>query len=114
MLIFHRYNPPNYKLFDTQSQQFAQALAFCRQHGIKVVLVDMPLPRRHQTLIDSKLHAAYSARVTQLATANGATYIDLNHPDRYNADDWIDSLHVTASGADKFLDELMPLLPKVP
>lgn len=110
---YHRYNPPNHNLFEAQAQQFAKALSFCRANGIKVVVVDMPLPRKHQELIDSSLYAKYRARVTSLATANGATYLDLNHPDRYNADDWIDSLHVTNSGADKFLAELVPLLPPV-
>jgi hypothetical protein len=107
----HRYNPPNYHLLDAQSEQFARALAFCRNRGIKVILVNMPLPRKHAALIDKNLQDAYNKRISELATANGAMLIDLNHPDRYNADDWIDSLHVSATGADKFLAELIPLLP---
>jgi lysophospholipase L1-like esterase len=109
---FHRYNPPNYELLDAQCAQLERALADCKRDGIRVVLVDMPLPRRHQTLIDAKLHASYRTKIAAIAAAHGATLLDLNHPDNYNADDWIDSLHVTASGADKFLPELVSSLPE--
>jgi hypothetical protein len=103
---WHRYNPPNYQRLDAQLAQLKRALKLCKDAGVNVVLVDMPLPRRHQALIDPALFSKYRAAISSAAADAGATVLNLNKPDGYNSEDWIDSLHVTAYGADKFFAAL--------
>jgi hypothetical protein len=88
----------------------SKLLDLCRQRGIKVILVDMPLSSANRNLMPSQFYETFRARVRAIATVPGVTYIDLGDSTAFTHSDFWDTAHLSQSGGQKLVATILPAL----
>lgn len=104
----HTYNPPNYKTLALQAEHLNAMLANAQQHGVKFVLVNMPLTQQNFALLDPKAHQAYLDAIRTAANRYDALFVDIAaHGDEFGVSDFEDSVHLNTQGGTKMYKELI-------
>jgi hypothetical protein len=88
------------------SRPIQEIVRLAREHGTKVILVEMPMPSRHREVFyASPVWSQMRAYLQKLAAADGASYVA--------ASDWVhddakfeDATHLNEAGAKVFSSEL--------
>jgi len=93
-----RYNPFRKELFDTQTKYLAKFLSFCRNEGIAVVLVNMPLMKENMDLMPDGSYTLYRQSIERLAREYGAQLVDFNQQGLFARADFADSVHLNGPG----------------
>ena len=95
------------------SAPIRQIIELAQAHQIRVVLVEMPLPRPHRAAFyTTAVWPRLRQQINQLAAASGASY--LNASDWVNDDDqFADSVHLNPAGARLFSSRLALWLAKL-
>jgi len=101
-----RYRRFNQKKFDTQLAFLDKLANFCKQEGINLVLVNMPLTQDNVALMPPNLYASYLASLDQAATKYGARVVDLNQPQTFDKSCFADSVHLNGHGGKVFFEQL--------
>ncbi len=99
-----RYNPFKPNVLATQVNYLNKLLAYARENGIAVTLVNMPLTKDNLALLPSGVYEKYLACVTEAARQGGADLLDLNDSKLFHKEDFADYVHLNGLGAQKFLD----------
>jgi len=105
-----RYNPPNWKRFDQELQQFVDLVHLCQAKHIDLVVVNMPITPENKALIDAKLYARYLDEVTRCTSTQNVRFIDFQDSLPVSKADYLDTVHLNGQGGQKFQDALAPLL----
>src|SRR5262249_53662319 len=105
-----RYSPADPGRFEKECMHFEELARECREHGIKLVLVNMPLTRENRVLIPAALFRLYREKLHLVAEKYGATLVDLDNNSTFTVSDFIDSAHTNAAGGKKVQDQLMSAL----
>jgi hypothetical protein len=103
------YNPFRPKQYRTQLGFVDRFLKTAQERDIKVVLVNMPLRQDSFDLMPANFYNLYSQDIRRLAATRGATVIDMQ-PMAFKDEDFVDQVHLTGTGACKFIDRLGPRL----
>ncbi len=99
-----RYNPFKPHVLQTQLGYLNKLLAYARENGIAVTLVNMPLTKDNLSLLPPGVYDNYLATVTEAARTGGADFLDLNDAKLFHKEDFADYVHLNGLGAQKFLD----------
>ncbi len=93
-------------VFDYQYQQFEQMLQILGKNDIQIVLVKLPLSKTNLDLLPSEYKDRFDFRLEQSATNYQVKLLDLQNDSRFDAADFIDSVHLNAKGSLKVWDIL--------
>lgn len=105
-----QYNPYNPERLQVQFQYFEKTLKFCRDKGITVVVIDMPLPEINRREMSMQLSSDYQSNLQALCGKYSTRLLRLqNDPDFLDCD-FRDSCHVVGSGGKKVIDRLIDFL----
>ena len=99
-----RYTPANYKRMNAEMHELKNLIATCKQKGIRLVIVNMPVSAGHKTLSPPGLREKYLAALRSVAPA-ADLFLDYENdqlPDSY----FFDTVHLNGTGSVKFVDDL--------
>jgi len=83
--------------------RFAEFLHLAQARGIRVILVNMPIARVHETFLAPAAYASYRAYLQATAARYGLAYYDYNRHELWpEPQDWQDTNHLNSWGAAKF------------
>lgn len=103
---YKRYNPLSLKRMNDEMTALRQAIKMSREQNVELMVLNMPLPRRHMALMPGGLYKAYYEQIRQICKEEHVRLIDMNQPDEYENEDWVDSLHLGPTGGVKFIQKL--------
>ncbi len=101
-----RYSLFKPKVYKTQIAYFERFLKYCRDAGIGVVLVNMPITNENMEILPAGIYRRYSADVAKLAQKYDARLVDFNKAGTFDHSQFADSVHVNGLGAVRFLELL--------
>ena len=101
-----RYNPPNAALFKEHMQNFEAMLKLCHDHGIPIVVVNMPITDVNKKLIKPWVLKKYYDKMSEITSRYKITYWDMDRPNAYAISDFQDSTHLNREGGKKFFSAL--------
>lgn len=99
----YKFDP---RVFDYQYQQFEDMLGLLNKNKIQIVLVKLPLSKANLDLLPEEYKACFDQKLEHSAAYNQAKLIDLQKDSRFDADDFVDSVHLNAAGSLKLWDIL--------
>lgn len=90
---------PQLKRYEQERVYFSKILRLCKLNHIKLVVVNMPTQVGYKNLMPYSLKAICPKETYTLARQNGFEVIDLDNPQIFTPDDFIDLGHLNAKGA---------------
>ena len=109
-----RYRDIENKDLTVQMGFLQRTLTLCKERGIKVVLVNMPLSDTNRDLLPSSFYADFRHRLGNLAEQSGNTqYVDLGDASEFNHNDFWDTAHLNFNGGHKLLAHITPIVKKL-
>ena len=100
----HRYHDAYPPVYSSERQFFRELLIFLRQSDIKVVVVGMPTLWTTRALLPDKFWGEFKTSVAQTCHENGARWIDLLDAHGFDANDFLDTVHLNAWGGEKLFN----------
>lgn len=97
-----RYQPFKMKNFLVQIDYLDKLFAYCREQGIELVLVNMPLTSQNINLLAPGSYELYKSKVTELAGKYGGRFIDLQNGDSFEENLFRDTAHMNGKGGLRF------------
>jgi hypothetical protein len=101
-----RYRSFNQKKFNAQLAFLDKLGNFCKQEGINLVLVNMPLTTDNVGLMPPGLYDKYLSSLQTASTTYGARVVDLNQPQVFEKACFADSVHLNGRGGKLFFEQL--------
>lgn len=101
-----RYRAFKPKLFEMQLGFLERMLRHCREQGIAMSLVNMPLTEDNVKLMPPGFYDNYKQRVAGLVQKYQAEFVDLNDRALFAKADFADSVHMNGRGGIKFFRAL--------
>lgn len=102
------YQPYDKTRFESQAKAFDQLIELAMQKQITVIITAMPASKPNKKLIDKAFLDDYATYLAKLQTSkyreNKVVLIDLFHSANFSDEDFEDSAHLNADGANKFFD----------
>jgi hypothetical protein len=109
-----RYRDIENKDLTVQMGFLQKTLTVCKERGIKVVLVNMPLSDTNRELLPSPFYADFRQRLGNLAEQSGnVQYVDLGDASEFNHNDFWDTAHLNFNGGHKLLAHITPVVKKL-
>jgi hypothetical protein len=99
-----RYHPFKPKVLETQLSYFEKFLAFSKEHGMAVTLVNMPLTAENLKLLPPGSYDTYLTSVKSLATKYGAQVLDYNIDNLFARSEFADTVHLNGLGGKHFFE----------
>ncbi len=87
-------------------------MTVCRERGIKVVLVNMPLTGVNRQLLPAGFYQHFEDTIGQMAAKDGAAYVPLGANADFNDGDFWDTTHLNHSGGHKLVAHILPHIKK--
>jgi len=88
----------------------SRLLQVCRERGIKVILIDMPLTKANRDLLPPDFYARFRSQLAGLTGSYGARFLDLGDAPEFTVQDYWDTSHLNHHGGHKLVARLLPLL----
>jgi hypothetical protein len=107
-----RYSNIEHNNIGVQLGFFNSILEICKQRGIKVVVVNMPLSDANRALLPSGWYSTFSHLLDETCQHSGARYLDLGTNSSFVHSDYWDTSHLAHPGGYKLVDMLTPALAK--
>ena len=98
-----RYHTVNWDTFACQTKFFVDLLKLTRTHNVKVLVVAMPITSVNRQLLPDYVFTAYKENLRVLSKSYGAQFVDLDDTHSFNDQDFLDTVHLNATGGSKFL-----------
>jgi hypothetical protein len=106
----NRYKNPNPPIYKDQIAFFEAFLANMRDNDIKVVVVQMPLLAPNRSLLPDTFWKSYDQKIATLCKEYDAHFENWADSDYFVVDDFLDTVHMNASGGLKFYSRLSSVL----
>ncbi len=87
-------------------------IEMCRQKGVKLIVVNMPLSDSNRGIMPDGFYQKYINEVKSLAQANGADFVDYGADPDFVRNDYWDTAHMSFTGGYKLVDKLAPTIKK--
>jgi len=101
------YAPLNYKRFDVQMTALEKTLQFAKKNDILPIVVNMPRGSGNDALLPADFKARYADTLADLCKRQGVTLYNFMGTSEFTADDnFSDAVHLSNSGARKFIELL--------
>lgn len=101
-----RYQPFKAKSFLTQVAYLEKLTKWCKQEGIELTLVNMPLTDDNIKLLEPGVYEIYMRNMKQLAADHNLKFIDLQDSGKYDKSLYCDTAHMNGKGGLKFFQAL--------
>lgn len=101
------YNPPNFEMMNKQGGYLRDFLISAKEHGVNVLIVNMPLTRQNLAALDAEALKQYKLQLNHLAATYTATLLDLGSSGTYSLNDFEDCCHLNRKGGAKFFDAVI-------
>lgn len=105
-----RYKFFNKPQFEKQKECFKAVVALCKQRGIKLYVVAMPITDDNRKLMPRELYGSYLQCLSETTRAAGIPFIDLQKGGDYQNDDFYDTVHLNGIGGERFLATMTDLV----
>ncbi|MBS1995577.1 MAG: hypothetical protein JSS86_04670 [Cyanobacteria bacterium SZAS LIN-2] len=105
-----RYKFFNKQQFEKQKECFKAVVALCKQRGIKLYVVAMPITDDNRKLMPRELYGSYLQCLSETTRAAGVPFIDLQKGGDYQNDDFYDTVHLNGIGGERFLATMTDLV----
>lgn len=107
-----------YKNIDLEKLKLQMAfttrlLKVCRERGIKVVLVNMPLTDTNRSIMPAGFYQEFRSELDKMARQEGAVFADYGSDPAFVDGDYWDTCHMSYQGGFKLIDKLKPALKKL-
>jgi hypothetical protein len=101
-----RCGKANLPLFEIQAEFLKRTLQICKDRGIKVVILNMPVTPENLALMPPGSYERYLNTVKECAAAQGYPFEDLNLDTRFVHSDFYDTAHMNAAGGKKLAEAI--------
>lgn len=101
-----RYMPPNYKQMDLESKFLERICVLCQKYNVEIVLINMPVSSSHKSLSSAAMRKKYLDILEAVSTKYGVKYLNFENNLLIPDSDFLDTVHLSPSGANKFIDYL--------
>jgi hypothetical protein len=105
-----RYRNPDKRIYNSQFKFLGLLADMCKNEGISLVLINMPITEKNAQLLPQKVFQKYLQDVGNLAFAKGVPFLNLCEFNRYTPFDYRDSVHFNGLGGEKFISRLVDKL----
>jgi hypothetical protein len=92
---------------DNQRNWLNMALDLCKQQGISVLVLNMPVTKTNLTVYPQGVYPSCVNSIAQVCAAHGARFVDLNAGDGFPLSDFTDMWHMNAVGGRRLLDAVV-------
>lgn len=99
-----RYKDPNPPTYPIQLAFFDELLSWLAKENVKVLVVGMPTRPENRALLPPAFWSNYRITLKALCERNGAYFVDNSHCSDFEKSDFVDTVHMNASGGAKILD----------
>ncbi|MBA3855814.1 MAG: hypothetical protein C0507_02785 [Cyanobacteria bacterium PR.3.49] len=98
----HRYAYIKQKTYKSQLSYLNKLMSLCKQQGIQLVVVNMPLTPGNVSLMAPGFYDQYKSTVAAMARENGAGFLDMNKQDAFEQKHFADTVHLNGLGGVQF------------
>lgn len=113
-LFLRCYNPVNEHMVDEQFAYFERMLELARNHGVEILVVNMPLGRSNKKLLALGFYESYLQRVRAVCARHDVQLTDFNTPLWDTDDNFIDTVHLSSLRSNSFILTLMQAIADSP
>jgi hypothetical protein len=107
-----RYKFFNKQQFEKQKECFKSLVALCKQKGIKLYVVAMPITEDNRKLMPPELYSSYIDCLSSTTKAAGVPFLDLQKSGHYHNDEFYDTVHLNGDGGERFLATMSNMVVK--
>ncbi len=107
-----RYRNIDTEKLTTQMRFSKKLIEMCKDKGVKLIVVNMPLSDSNRGIMPDGFYNAYIKEVKALAEAGGADFVDVGADPQFDRMDYWDTAHMNHSGGYKLIDKLAPAIKK--
>lgn len=100
---YRNCNPPFYK---KEVEYLGALLNYGKQENIKMMVVDMPLTAVNRGLLPPVFWLSYKGGLQKACAETGTYYLDLSADPSFNMTDFVDTVHLNATGGTKLIDRI--------
>lgn len=108
-----RYKDIDSKDLSVQLGFMKRLLLTCRQRGIKVIVVNMPLTDINRNLMPAVFYEKFRKQIGSLALSEGAEYVDVGSSPEFIHEDFWDTAHLNHKGGHKLMKHVVPVTRRV-
>lgn len=90
---------PQLQRFEQERAYFGKLLKLCKEKGIELVVVNMPVTSEYDALVPTPLRSRWPAQVAEPLQEYGFTLIDLDNKRIFTRDHFIDMAHLNQKGS---------------
>ncbi len=101
-----RFAHLNSSTLENQYAYFQSALQYLKALGVPVIVVDMPMLEPVRALLPDSFWHTYRSLLQNACVKNGACLLDLSDSKDFPEDEYIDYVHLNATGGKHFTDIL--------
>ena len=98
------YNPPDFIKFKKNCQYFENLTILCKNQGVKLVIVKMPLTLKNRKLVSKNFMLAYTKFIEDLCKKYDVSLLDFSAA--FPNSKFSDSVHLNGSGSTEFFQKL--------
>jgi len=97
-----RYASIKQKTYKSQLSYLEKLMSLCKQRGIQLIVVNMPLTPGNVSLMPPGFYDRYKNTLAALANENGAGFMDMNKPGAFEQKHFADTVHLNGLGGMEF------------
>ncbi len=101
-----RYNPVNAELIAEENTYLRRFLHLCKEKGVAVLMVNMPLSAANKKLMAPGFYDDYLRCLSLECSKCGVEFVNLDDHRFDKADNFVDTVHLTPQVSHKFLEAL--------
>jgi len=107
------YNPPDFNEFARNADQLRSVAVQCKKKGCTLLLVDMPVTPENRAQMTEEALNLYRKTLRDIAREYDLVLLLPEQNATYEAKDFVDSVHLTASGGQKFFQYLVDCFSRI-
>lgn len=97
-----RYASIKQKTYASQLSYLEKLMKLTRERGIQLIVVNMPLTPGNVALMPPGFYDQFKNKVSTMAAANGAEFLDMNKPNVFEQKHFADTVHLNGLGGVQF------------
>jgi hypothetical protein len=105
-----RYRDIESKSIDVQLGFLRKMITVCKERGIRIILVNMPLHQTNRDLLPAGYYTKYRTAIADVAAAENVKFLDLGESPEFVQSDYWDTSHLNHSGGYKLLPHITSAL----
>ncbi len=109
------YGMKSREMLARQTEHLRKLTSFAKEHGVSVLLINMPLTSENTKNLDQSIYRDYVNAIQTVAKENHVAFLDLGSNSKFdNMKDFEDSCHLGISGGKKLFDAIVDKISQDP